>query len=273
MKHSFFKFRPFVSCLATFSFIAMFITGAVLYITPPGRVANWTGWTFWALTKHQWSALHTCFCAVFTVTCLFHIWLNIRPLMNYFIGTAGSVKKLRLEWFLALLVCVVVFAGSLRPFVPFSTLLETGERITNSWDSSTQSPPIAHAELLTVRELAGQINVEPDMILKNLSDAGITASQDDTFGTIAETQGLTPNELYAIATGNHSPESSPGGSGGGFGQQTLRQFCASLGIDESAAIKALQEAGIRVAADQTIRQIADDNGIHPSQIRTILENQ
>jgi len=46
-----------------------------------------------------------------------------------------------------------------------------------------------------------------------------------------------------------------------------------MGVDESAAMEALEKAGIKASGEKTIRQIADENGVHPSQIRQVLENQ
>ena len=41
-----FQFRAFVSLLTAFAFILMVVSGCVLFIKPPGRVANSIGWTF-----------------------------------------------------------------------------------------------------------------------------------------------------------------------------------------------------------------------------------
>ena len=43
-------------------------------------------------------------------------------------------------------------------------------------------------------------------------------------------------------------------------------------MDVNAALKKLHEAGYKVRSDMTIRSIADSSGVHPSQIRTILED-
>jgi hypothetical protein len=194
------RFRAFVSLLATFSFIALAVTGSILYITPPGRVANWTNWTFWGLSKHQWGALHICLSTLFLIVSLLHIWLNFKPLMNYFVSKAKTASALRLEWILAIGVCGVVCMGALRPFVPFSSLLDLNERIKLSWDKPKQQAPVPHAELLTIEKLAKKSGLEMDAIIQNLKVTGIEVNPSDVFGTIAEQQNLSPNELFGIAT-------------------------------------------------------------------------
>lgn len=267
------QFRPFVSLLTTFSFIFLVVTGAVLYITPPGRVANWTNWTFWGLTKHQWGAMHICFASLFLTASVLHIWLNLKPLMNYFVRKTQAASKVQLEWILALAVCGLVFLGSLKPFVPFSSLLNLNERLKNSWDVPKERPPVPHAESLTIEELAKGADIEVDTILQNLNAIGIEASASDVFGTIAEQQNVSPNKLFTLATSGQKVRSDGEyrGSGGGFGQKTLRQACQELGIAPEDALKILKDAGVEASLDERIRAIADENNIHPQQVHQLLK--
>lgn len=284
------RFRPFVSILTGFSFAAAVVTGAVLFVTPPGRVANWSNWTVWGLSKQEWSALHICFCALFTIASFVHICFNIRPLINYFASRIQSARRLRYEWIGAMVLCGITAWGSLRPFAPFSSLLRLNTTLKNSWGSQTaEQPPVPHAELLTVRQLAEQTDIPVDTVLGNLKTAGITAGPDDIFGTIARQAGYSPEELYLLATGKtqaqgrgqrrggggqgESRGDGDGAGGGGFGQQTLRQVCQESNLDINTALERLRQAGIKASADQTIRQVADENNIRPGEIRQLLLRQ
>jgi uncharacterized protein DUF4405 len=60
-----FQFRALVSVLTTVSFVTLATSGIILFITPPGRIAHWTGWRFWGLTKTQWSSVHIWFALLF----------------------------------------------------------------------------------------------------------------------------------------------------------------------------------------------------------------
>lgn len=275
-----FQFRAFISVLSGFLFVLLVVTGIVLYITPRGRVANWTGWTFWHLTKHEWIGLHICFSAVFLVTCLVHLWLNIKPMIRYFIQSVQTAKRLRWEPVAALVLCGVVFVGALKPFIPFSSLLDLNERIKFSWEKPTQQAPIPHAELLTIAELATQAKLEADVLQLNLRNHGIEVGWDDVFGDIANQHQLSPDQLYLIATGQKNPLDGQEhgrrrgeGPGGGFGKQTLETACSEMGVDLQKSINALKAAGIEATPQMRIRAIADEHNVHPSQIRSILENQ
>ena len=276
----YFRFRAFVSLLTGFSFLMALVSGIILYITPQGRIANWTNWTWAGLTKHDWIALHICFTALFVIASILHIWLNWRVLFSYFVGKLQGASRLRFEWLLALLICGAVYWGALKPFAPFSSLLDLNQRIKFSWATPKEAPPIPHAELFTVKELAKEADIDLEIIFENLRSKGIEATAADIFGQIAEQAGLSPDELYRIALG-HSQEERRGGQrrggeqsggagGGGFGQKTLKQVGQEMNLSSQEAIDILNAAGISASADETIRTIADRNNIHPSEIRQLL---
>ena len=47
-----FRTKGFVSLLLALTFLVASFSGVILYLTPRGRVANWTGWTMLGLDKH-----------------------------------------------------------------------------------------------------------------------------------------------------------------------------------------------------------------------------
>ena len=56
-----FNFRSFTSFILVWTFLTLLVSGAVLYIAPPGRIANWTRWQLMILTKEKWQAVHIFF--------------------------------------------------------------------------------------------------------------------------------------------------------------------------------------------------------------------
>ena len=271
-----FRLRAFVSLLSAFGFLLLAITGIILYVTPPGRIANWTNWTLGGLNKHQWIHLHICFSAVFLIVSVLHVWLNFKALASYFASKAKSALGLRKECILAMAIFGIVIWGALNPFIPFNFLLNLNDRIKFSWAVPQEQPPIPHAEVLSIQELAKQSDIEVEIVIKNLKEAGIDADFSDVFGDIAEQQDLSPNELFEIAAGIQDSLSGKhhGGDlkGSGFGHKTLKQACQEMGADIQKAIDTLENAGINAKPTMRIREIADNNGTHPSQIRQILEN-
>ncbi|MFX0200955.1 MAG: DUF4405 domain-containing protein [Candidatus Hodarchaeota archaeon] len=301
-----FNWRAFFSVLSALSFIGMVFTGVILFVVPPGRIANWTGWTIIGLTKHQWIGLHDWFSIIFIFASVFHIYLNWKALVSYFKNKMSKAFALRIEWALALVICCIVFLGTLVEIKPFSSLMVWNENIKHRWDSPQRQAPIPHAELLSLAELAEQVrDVSLETILSNLKLRGIEVeSPDVVLGELAEAHNMTPAQLYDIALGQAGPGQRGGrhGEGGrgfggpggrteenadtqadsgtehvrggvirGIGQMTLKSYCEQTGLDLNEAVKKLQNAGLKAGPEMTIRSIADTAGVHPSEIRNLLE--
>lgn len=301
-----FNWRAFVSVLTALSFIGMTFTGVILFVVPPGRIANWTGWTMLALTKGQWIALHLWFSLIFVVASAFHVYLNWKAFVNYFKNKVTKAFALRAEWALALVFCIIVLLGTLGDVAPFSSLHAWNESIKHSWDRPRDRAPIPHAELLTLAELAEQVrDVDLETMLTNLKARGIEVeSADVVVGKLAEAHNMTPAWLYDIALGQAAGSrgygagrgqggrgpGGPGGRGGqgadthaeaghgqgergrGFGRLTLKEYCNEMSLDVNTAVKRLRDAGFKADPDMTIRAIADNANVHPSEIRTLVES-
>ena len=308
-KNGKFKWRAFTSVLVTVFFVLMIFTGIILFVTPPGRVANWTGWRLIALTKHQWGGLHIWFGLMFIIASAFHLYFNWKTLVSYFKDKVSQSFAMRAEWIIALIIPAIVFVGTLAEIKPFSSLLALNEAIKHSWETPNKRAPIPHAESLSLAGVSEYIqDVNLETMVANLKAKGIEVSLDDVdvvFGDLAEASGMTPNQLFEIAVGqsgyysssvafcaseqdagragSRAGERSQGdglrsgadnqgsGSGSGFGQMTLKQFCVQLKLETNAAIKTLNGLGFVATPDMTVRAIADSAGAHPSEVRLALD--
>ena len=286
-----FNWRAFASVLTGLSFIGMAFTGVILFIVPPGRIANWTGWTILGLTKHQWIALHDWSSIMFIIGAVLHTCFNWKVLIGYFKSKVSKSFAFRAEWILALIVCALVVWGTLAELKPFSSLLVWNESIKQGYDTATRGAHI-HAELLTLSKLPDQVEgIDFETMLGNLQAAGIDVeSPQAVVGELAEAANMTPVQLYNIAVGQVGPGRGQGGggqgeagqgtggggrgsggSGGGFGRLTLRQYCEQSGMGLSKAIDTLKDAGYQAGPDMTMRAIADSAGVHPSEVRRLFE--
>jgi hypothetical protein len=277
-----FSWRALISVTTALSFVAMSITGVVLFITPPGRIAHWTGWRIWALTKDQWAGLHIWFSLVFMIAAILHLYLNWQCFLGYFRTRIHRAFALRTEWTLALLLCGIVGWATLAEVKPFSSLLTWNEAIKRGWDTPAAQAPIPHAELMTLNELSERTpGLDVESMVGHLQAAGIEVeSPDVALGDLARRAGMTPMQLYAIATGqNVAPGAGRGGRGSGregqqggygMGRLTLRQYCDQQNLDLVKTVQTLREKGFQAEADMTIREIAATGGIHPSAMRDLL---
>ena len=83
MKKSF-SWRVFISFGLFIAVLMMLVSGVILYISPPGRVANWTDWRMIGLTKRGWQNQHVIFGFAFLILSLFHLFfINWKAFLSY----------------------------------------------------------------------------------------------------------------------------------------------------------------------------------------------
>jgi len=255
------------------SFLLLLGSGLVLFLAPPGRVANWTDWSVIGLLKAEWSGLHIWFSAVFLVAVGFHLVFNWRPLVSYFKDRLTRRVGFRPEWIAATAACAVVVAGTLAGVPPFSSLLQWNEALKESWDQPAVRAPIPHAELLTLRELAEKSGTTAAVALARLETAGLTNQSADTVvAKMAAAAGFSAQQIHAIiAPVPAAGTSEAGRAGGGPGWKTLAQFCADEGIPLGEARARLSARGFNAEEGLTLRELSLKNGFEkPYELLEII---
>ena len=165
-----FNWRAFTSLYIVISFLIMALSGLILFIAPPGRIANWTNLTILGLTKSQWQALHTVFTFLFILAAAFHIYFNWRPLIAYLRTRVQQTTHIRKELVgSGILVTFLVFL-TLMDIPPVSNFMEFSEDLSYAWSAGDTEPPIPHAELLTIEQLAEQTGKSLDLIKSNFTE-------------------------------------------------------------------------------------------------------
>ncbi len=268
-----FNKKAFVSFAITFIGIIIALTGIVLYFAPPGRVAYWVEWKFLGLTKENWQAVHTIFAFIFVVAAGFPLYYNWVIFLSYLKSKvqAGIKMKRELGWASALTGLILVLTIASVP--PFSSVMDLGEYLSDSWSSQETEPPIPHAELMTVKEFAETTKQDLKTILQKLNREGLQGVDSlAVIGDIAKMNNLTPQELSAkiSAKSGASPQTM---TGPGYGQKTISQICQELGIDSASVIQNLNRAGIKFKKDKNLRQIANNNDIKPIDLVKIIRGE
>jgi uncharacterized membrane protein YgcG len=258
-------------------FLGAVASGSVLFLSPPGRVANWTNWTIGGLAKHEWIALHVCFSAVFLGVAAFHVFFNWRPLLSYFKDRVSRRVGLRVEWVTAVVVAGAVGWAGLADLPPFKWLLAASENLKQRWEQPASRAPIPHAELLALSELAARANVPLETATDRLNRAGIKGHAPDiVVEELSRANSVSAQRVYEVILGQgggpgrgagRGGGGGPGGGGGGggghgggLGWKTLEQFCADEGLAPAEVLDRLKAKDIKVEGKQTLREIAVANG-------------
>ncbi|MFC1490605.1 DUF4405 domain-containing protein [Candidatus Latescibacterota bacterium] len=194
-----FSWRKFTSFNLMLSFIAISLTGIVLYIVPPGRVANWVNWTMLGMTKENWAAVHTIFSFLFIAFSILHIVFNWKTFLSYLKNKVTKNLSMKKEFNVAAVLTLVVFAGTLFSLPPFGTIMGIGENIKNSWEEGYEAAPAPHTELLTLEQAADELGMQLDRVIAKLGRNGVEVSDSQkTLKEIAEENGMPPSEVYGI---------------------------------------------------------------------------
>lgn len=265
-----FNWRAFTSLYMTFSFIIMILSGIILYIAPAGRIAHWTHIYILGLEKDAWQAIHTIFTFLFILAGGFHIWYNWKPFVFYLRTRMQQKITLRKELFISSFTVIFLIVFTLLEIPPFSSVIELGETITDSWATEASEPPVPHAESMTFAELAKITNTALPDLIDNLKRNGIIVQQDETVQNAADRYKLSPSQLFVkMKAAKISPSTSPY-AGGGVGRKTLQEVCENVHVDLEIAVKRLKENGIKATSEMKIKDIARVCDINPVDIMKII---
>ena len=208
--------RGLTSLVVTLAFLVLATTGVIMYISPQGRVANWTGWNFLGLTKQKWIAVHTTMALLFVIASCFHVYFNWQALVRYFV--LKRRLHLKREMIGAVVVVAVVFAGTIFEIPPFSSIVALNGHAKGHWGHQ-DSTPIDFAESRvsetvsqehfagpgkghgarlgrqTVQGLCESNSLPLEKALGILQQQGFAAKAESTLKALAEQKGMTPAEV------------------------------------------------------------------------------
>jgi hypothetical protein len=272
MKKSF-NWRVFISFGLFIALLMMLVSGVVLYISPPGRVANWTDWRMIGLTKRGWQNQHIIFGFSFLILSIFHLFfINWKAFLSYLKSKTNEGLKNPGELFTIIVLSALFGAGTYFGIQPFSAVIKFGDAISGSWEQQEKQAPVPHAELMTLTQLAEQpgLGGDPAALKAKLEKAGLkVTSQEQTLAEIATLNGKTAEQVYEVIApekaGRHKIE------GQGFGRKTLQEIAEEGGVSATSLQLALKQKGIEAKIDTPLKSIAENNKIEMSELRKILE--
>lgn len=267
------KFRPrgLVAFIVFGGFAVMTVTGLVLFVTPPGRVAYWTDWALLGLEKAEWAAVHIVFSLLFVLAGLIHLFFNWKPFKHYLLDKLGGRLNLRAESVIGTAAIGVILVGTLFAWPPFSWIINLNETLKDSWAAAGWAePPFGHAEEVSLKVLGMRTGREPQAMLEALRDAGYRADDPgQRVQDIAIANGVTPALLWAAITERvrpATPEPATGGitaeevelryAGTGLGQKTIAEIAETTGVPLETVLARLQAAGIDAASGDKMKAVA-----------------
>jgi len=195
--------RKITSLTALISFLLIFLTSIILYIVPQGRVAYWSDWHLWGLSKTQWGNIHINLGFLFILSILLHIYYNWNPILNYMKDKQKNLKIFTKNFNVALILTLIVVIGTLFMIPPFSSILDLSDKIKNDAAVKYGEPPFGHAEEAPFNSLVKKMGLDFKKSVAKLEKAGIKIdAPDQIFLEIAKKYDYTPKEVYDIIKKN-----------------------------------------------------------------------
>jgi hypothetical protein len=234
-----FSFRTFTSFILAWTFLALVVSGAVLYVAPPGRIANWTNWQLLILRKEQWQAVHVLTAIMFLVGGIFHLLrFNWKPFFSYLKNRTGNCLKFRNEIVASTALFFVVVAGTMAQLQPFQSVMIASESIRETWEEPGGVPPIPHMEEMTLQQLAQNMQIENEKLIQMLEKQSLsTAGLEETLRQLARRTQTSPEQIYEYlkvgiqaSAAEHQPAAIEAVAGRSQGFKTLAQLAAENGI-------------------------------------------
>jgi hypothetical protein len=269
------NFRKIVSLTSLISFLFLIATSLVLYIVPQGRVAYWSEWRLFGLSKTDWTNIHINLGLLLLLSIALHIYYNWKPIVAYLKNKARQITVFTPNFNVAAAVVFAFVVGTYFLIPPFSWVLGLSSAIKDAAALKYGEPPYGHAELSTLKSFASRMNLDLTRSMDSLQTAGIRLSgADQTLLEIAKANRLTPQQVYlamkpeeaAVQIGQPMPEQPPPGTG----RRTLADLCGEYDLHIPKILSGLAAEKIQASAEMTLKDIAANAGRNPTDLYELI---
>ncbi|QGG48069.1 DUF4405 domain-containing protein [Heliorestis convoluta] len=251
-----FNMRSFVSLTLTVSLILLVFTGVVLYIAPAGRIANWTNWVIFGLSKETHQAIHTTSSFLFVFFSAWHIVLNGKAILCYMKNKARKTVIFTKEMVAALALVVFFFVSTQYNVPPVSMIMEIGDSLKASWEEKAQNPPFSQAESVPLEDFAKYLDSTENEVVTLLEQSGIVVQDNEmTLEEIAKENNMSPQQIYEQVE-KQGLQVVDKEYRSGQGSKTIAQLAEEHEIPVEVALQRLQEKGIQASASTRLQEIA-----------------
>lgn len=269
--------RRTTSLTALLSFLVLVSSGIVLFLTPQGRVAYWSEWRLWGLTKEAWGALHILLSLLFLVVGVIHIVLNWKAILLYLKDRTRRLKIFTPEFVTSLALTVIFTAGPLFGWVPFRWVMDLNTYAKDQGSRTYGEPPYGHAEQSSLESFTQKTGMDLEKAQGLLRAKGLAfEGPKDRLQDIAKRNGVTPQKVYLAMKDAELPKAHQGGLpeevAPGLGRKTLVELSTEYGLDLARVRSILESKKLIVRTDQSLKALAESNGIGPHELYAVIRD-
>ncbi len=271
------KLRKITSLTALLSFAVLVTSGVVLFLTPQGRVAYWSEWHLWGLTKEAWGSMHILLSLLFLVAGIVHIVLNWRPIVLYLRDRKERMRVVTPEFAASAVLTILFTVGPLLGWPPFRWVMDLNSYAKDQGSRTYGEPPYGHAEQSSLQAFAQKTGMDLEKAQTLLKDRGIAfESPQQRLQDIAKRNHLTPQQVYLamkdaqiiqVTKGQLPEEVAPG-----LGRKTLEDLCKEYNLELARVRTILEARNVIVKTDQPFRALAEANGTGPHELYAVIRD-
>lgn len=269
--------RRITSLTALLSFTVLVTSGTVLFLTPQGRVAYWSEWHLWGLTKEAWGSMHILLSLLFLAAGIVHIVLNWRPIALYLRDRKERMRVLTPEFVVSAILTVLFTAGPLLGWPPFRWVMDLNAYAKDQGSRTYGEPPYGHAEQSSLQAFAQKTGMDLEKAQTLLRGRGIAfEGPQQRLQDIAKQNHLTPQQVYLtmreaetvkVSKGQLPEEVAPG-----LGRKTLEELCKEYSLELARVRSILEARKMNVRTDQPMRALAEANGTGPHELYAVIRD-
>ena len=134
--------RKTVSLLTFFSFAALILSSAALYVIPGGKTAPLDQLLLFGIHKMTWKNIHITGGFLFISVAVWHTVLNWRSITAYMKKSASLQWKSAMPLLAATAITAFVYAGTVYGLEPMQTVLTAPQKLAAA-TASAKAPPMA----------------------------------------------------------------------------------------------------------------------------------
>lgn len=269
--------RRITSLTALLTFVVLVTSGVVLFLTPQGRVAYWSEWHLWGLTKEAWGSMHILLSFLFLVAGIVHIVLNWRPIALYLRDRKQRMRVITPEFVVSAILTALFTAGPLLGWLPFRWVMDLNTYAKDHGSRTYGEPPYGHAEQSSLQAFTQKTGMDLEKAQALLRGHGIAfEGPQQRLQDIAKRNHLTPQQVYLVMKDAETVKVSKGQLpeevAPGLGRKTLEELCKEYNLELARVRSILESRQMNVRTDQPMRALAEANGTGPHELYAVIRD-
>jgi hypothetical protein len=262
--------KKITSLVMLWAMLIMTYTGIMLFIAPPGRVANWSDWLILGVTKEQYGSIHITFMILFITATILHIYYNWKPMTSYMKNKAKEMIVFTKEMIIATVVTFVFILGTLFEIPPFSSFLHLGESISDSWEKDYGTAPYSHAELSSLENFSKKLGFDIAKVEEILKSNNIKYDLKQSLSQIGKNNSVSPQFIYNLLKVHFTKSGAKIVEISGLGKKKVKDVAVTLGISPAQFIAKLKELNIEAKADDKFKTVVENHNMSPIDVMSKL---